>query len=127
MRFFAVIFFAVVSTWCVAGESWVKIDQMRFLDTSSIVKNGKFVRIWVKNTDGKNGYGQKMWEGTLASYDVDCDFKTSLNTSFFFLNFDGTRSPGTSTTPDVIQPIAPGSFLDSASNIACKKWFEFWK
>jgi hypothetical protein len=125
LKRFPAIFLAAVSTWCIAAESWVQVDQTSFLDKSSIVKNGKFVRIWVKNTDGRNILGQKMWEGTLASYDVDCELMTSLNTAFFFLNSGGTRSPGTSAA--VIQPIAPGSFLDSASKIACKKWFEFWK
>lgn len=124
---FLVIFLAAVSTSCFAGESWVQVDQTRFLDKSSIVKYGKFVRIWVKNTDGRNKLGQRVWEGTLASYDVDCELMTSLNTAYFFLNSDGTRSPGTSVTPDVIQPIAPDSFLDSASKIACKKWYEVWK
>ena len=91
------------------------------------MENGKFVRVWVKNTDGRNKLGPKMWEGTLASYDIDCELMTSLTQRTFFLNSDGTCSTGTSSTPDVVQPIAPGSFLDSASKIACKKWFEIWK
>jgi hypothetical protein len=123
---FSVIILLAAST-CIAGEAWVQIEQTRFLDKTSVVRNGKFVRAWVKNTDGRNKSGQKVWEGTLASYDIDCELKTSLNTAYFFLQLDGTRNPATSTTPDVIQPIAPGSFLDSASKIACKKWFEVWK
>jgi len=127
LKIVSAIILLAVSALSSAGEAWVQVEQTRFLDKNSIVKNGKFVRVWVKNTDGRNQLGQKMWEGTLASYDIDCELMTSLNTAYFFLNSDGTRSPGTSTTPDVVQPIAPGSFLGSASKIACKKWFEVWK
>jgi len=124
---FLIIFLVFASSSSIAGESWVQLDQTSFLDKNSIVKNGKFVRVWIKDTSGKNGLGQKMWEGTLAAYDIDCELRTSLLTAFYFLQTDGRRTPPGPSKPDVIEPIAPGSFLDVASQTACKKWYEVWK
>jgi hypothetical protein len=120
--------FAVLSMTCsFAGESWIQLDETNVLDRNSVVRSGATARIWIKDTNGRNKLGQKMWKGTLEAYTIDCEARTSIRTAFYFLEFDGSRSRGTSTTPDEVEPIVPGGLLDAARLIACKKWYEFWR
>jgi hypothetical protein len=109
------------------AESWVLLEKTNYLDKDSITKHDGLVRVWIKNIDPRNNHGDKMWDSTIASYDIDCDRSTSAITSFHFIQFSGTKSAADLKDMGVQSPILPGGLLHKASQLACKKMFEFWK
>jgi hypothetical protein len=109
------------------AESWIQLEHSKFLDQDSITRHDGLVGIWIKETDPRNQNGDRMWEAVLASYDIDCDRRTSAPTAHFFVQFNGTKTMGKLSNLGKQSPDPPGSLMDKARQLVCKKFYEVWK
>lgn len=125
MRKVSIIFFLLIGNIALA-ESWVQVDQAHYYDKDTLVKDGNFVSIWVKNTDNRNISGEKstLWAWTLESYSIDCKYRTELRNAFYFVRSNGDKDRGTPLEPDKLEQIVPGSTVDRVRNAVCKSWYE---
>ena len=121
------LFLTILFAGSANAESWIKLEKSKYLDQDSIFRHDGLVSIWIKNTDPRNQSGDRIWEATLVSYDIDCDRRTSATTAFYFVQFNGTKNLENVRSQGIQRPDPPGSLLDKARQLVCKKFYEVWK